>query len=188
MTTWCRVNLPRKSLKLRLTRVQYDFDVSVPKISTPRFSTTLISVEYLTTIEIYRPGHQPLKSALKLGSQRKNSQWGHTRTKLYSQALTNCSPNHKKWSGGRQTLSFVPLSSSCLEDPYTVAKICHASVRVPVAEKCAITFTHLCYTQTFGSCNFFSVAYHQSFSSWSQRTTKPSWTKSTSKFKCMTHF
>ena len=43
-----------------LTRVQYDFDVSVPKISTPRFSTTLISVEYLLTVKIHRPGHHPL--------------------------------------------------------------------------------------------------------------------------------
>ena len=61
MTTWCRVNLPRKSLKVRLTRVQYDFDVSVPKIGTRRFSNMLISVEYFTTVKIYRHGHQPLK-------------------------------------------------------------------------------------------------------------------------------
>ena len=45
--------------KVRLTRAKYDFDVSVPKISPFRFSTTLISVEYLITVEIHRPGHHP---------------------------------------------------------------------------------------------------------------------------------
>ena len=46
---------------MRLTRAQHDFDVSATKISTPRFSTTLISVEYLTTVDIHSIGHQPLK-------------------------------------------------------------------------------------------------------------------------------
>ena len=34
--------------------------MSVPKIRPPRFSTTLISVEYLTTVKTYRPSHQHL--------------------------------------------------------------------------------------------------------------------------------
>ena len=46
---------------MRLTRAQHDFDVSATKISTSRFSTTLISVEYLTTVDIHSIGHQPLK-------------------------------------------------------------------------------------------------------------------------------
>ena len=53
---------------MRLTRAQYDFDVPVPKISPFRFLTTLISVEYLITVEIHRPGHHPLKF-VKIGSQ-----------------------------------------------------------------------------------------------------------------------
>ena len=48
--------------KVRLTRAKYDFDVSVPKISPFRFSTTLISVEYLITVKIHRPGHHPLNN------------------------------------------------------------------------------------------------------------------------------
>ena len=53
--------MPRKFSKVRLTRAQFDFGVSVHKISTPRFSTILISVEYLTTGNIHGPGHNALK-------------------------------------------------------------------------------------------------------------------------------
>ena len=45
---------------MRLTRAKHDFDASVPKISPFRFSTKLILVEYLITVEIHRPGHDPL--------------------------------------------------------------------------------------------------------------------------------
>ena len=43
-------------------RAQYDFDVVVPKISTPRFSTMLVPVKYLPRAKIHRPGHHPLNS------------------------------------------------------------------------------------------------------------------------------
>ena len=58
----CQENYP----KVRLTRAQYDFDVLVPKISTPRFSKTVISVDYFTTVRIYRHGHQSLNSHKKV--------------------------------------------------------------------------------------------------------------------------
>ena len=48
--------------KVRLTRARYDYDVSVSKISTPRFLNTLIPVEYYITVKIYRNGLQPLKT------------------------------------------------------------------------------------------------------------------------------
>ena len=60
MTTWCRVKLPRKFQKMRLTRAKHDFDVSVPKISTSRFSNMPIPVKYLPKVKIHRPGHHPL--------------------------------------------------------------------------------------------------------------------------------
>ena len=42
------------------------FDVPVLGIRTSRFSTTLISVEYLTTVEIYSHGHHALKNFVRL--------------------------------------------------------------------------------------------------------------------------
>ena len=63
--------MPRKFAKVRLTRAPHDFDVSVPKISTPRFSTMLIPVKYLHKVKTHRPGHHPLNAAFPNGPSPK---------------------------------------------------------------------------------------------------------------------